>query len=510
MFNNLSNLELASLIGLGATLMVIISNLIANKKMGLISVVIYVAVLSSYVLKYFSSTNFNKIFGSIDKIDLYMQIASGAALVISLICLCIKTNSRRRYVNLIKYGSVKTGALVGYISKNHKLIHYNKTIEDILKKEKDPSLAIKELYINGNVSEDKNLLKIFGKNNLVQDEVVRYQLIYLNNVEVEYDFIKTAVLKKKKLLGYILIDKTVTNTLRETTADEMKKSMYVYLDLLNMPIAYFDRTSSSYICSASLVRLLGIDSVVIKYDDFKKKIHKDDLGIFENKVIDKNSPSSVIYRLNTKHGLIYFEEVITLYNEEEYIVIKKVEVNNISGLKYFTHRDMINEINTRQDFDYGILMINFKDVQRYVIEKSREFVDALVSKFFTKINESYLKDQFTIYKLGAYEFALIVNYKEKVDMIIRDFSKNISELLYQEVTINNQKFKMATDIGVVYAKDFINKDKRSLIKAAFDIITEVTNPNYTLNYSIYEVVEEKQFSLEDLGINLDEDLKDYE
>lgn len=510
MFNNLSNLELASLIGLGATFMVIISNLIANKKIGLISFILYLAVLGSYILKYFSVSNFNKIFGSVNKIDLYLQIASGGVLLLSLGCLVLFTHLKRRFNNLVKYGSVMTGSVLGFISKKHKLIHYNKTIEDILKKENDQNLQLKELYVNGNNLDTSLIKKLLGNNAGKVEEKVKYQLVYQNNVEYDFEFSKLPVKKKKKLLGYILVDNTVTNTLKEKTSEEIKKSMYIYLDLLNMPIAYFEKENFSYICSTSMIRLLGLENRVIKYDDFKKKIHKDDVGIFESKVFKKDNSSSVLYRLNTKQGLVWFEESTIVHNESDFMVIKKVEINNISGLKYLTHRDLINDINTRQDFDYGVLMVNFKDVEKFVIEKSREFVDALVNKFFTKVNEVYLKDQFTIYKLGAYEFALVINYKEKIDVLVRDFSKNMSDLLSQEITINNLKYKMTTDIGVVYAEDFKNKDKRSLIKALFDVITEVSDPNFTPNYSIYQTVEEKEFTLEDLGIDLDEDLGDYE
>ncbi|MFA5543552.1 MAG: hypothetical protein WC008_01635 [Bacilli bacterium] len=510
MFSNLSNLELASLIGLGATLMIFVSNLIANKKIGFFSFVLYLLVLGSYVLKYFFATTFNKLLGSISKIDLYMQIASGAVLLIALLCLFVFTSKRLRFNNLIKYGSIMKGPVIGFISKKHKLVHFNKTIEDILKKQKDQSLELKELYVNGNNLDPKIIKKVLGNNAGKIEEKVRYQLIYQNNLEYDFEFSKIPIKKNKSLLGYILVDDTVTNTFKQSTNEEMKKNMYIYLDLLNLPLAYFEKESFSYVCSSSLIRLLGLETRVIKYDDFKKRIHKDDVAIFNNKEFKKNNSLSVLYRLNTKQGLIWVEESTIIYNDLEYMVIKRVEINNISGLKYLTHRDMINDINARQDFDYGILMVNFKDVEKYVIEKSREFVDALVNKFFTKVNDSYLKDQFTIYKLGAYEFALIINFKEKIDVLVRDFSKGISDLLLQEVIINNAKYKMATDIGVVYAKDFEGKEKRSLIKAAFDVITEVSDPNFSPNYSIYQVVEEKEFNLEDLGINLDEDLEDYE
>ena len=57
------------------------------------------------------------------------------------------------------------------------------------------------------------------------------------------------------------------------------------------------------------------------------------------------------------------------------VVIKKVEINNISGLKYLTHRDLINDINTRQDFDYGVLMVNFKDVEKFVSKNAKSEAD---------------------------------------------------------------------------------------------------------------------------------------
>src|SRR5690606_4704114 len=100
------------------------------------------------------------------------------------------THLKRRFNNLVKYGSVMTGSVLGFISKKHKLIHYNKTIEDILKKENDQNLQLKELYVNGNNLDTSLIKKLLGNNAGKIEEKVKYQLVYQNNVEYDFEFSK--------------------------------------------------------------------------------------------------------------------------------------------------------------------------------------------------------------------------------------------------------------------------------------------------------------------------------
>ena len=499
MFSEISNWELISIVVMGMTLILIFTNLLANKKFSWLSFILLLLVLATYGLKYFSSTNFNKLFGNISFIEMAMQIASGLVFLISFFAFVKSTNFNSIKKLLYKEVMLLNKNLYAVVSRNNKILVYDKKIKELLNKEYDG-----DLFVNG------SKVNHLTKENLVnfKDEVVNLKIVENENIITEIKLTKQEINVNKRFIGFALVDVSLKKNISEES--NLKNDILVYMDLLNNPLAYLDTASLNYICSSNFAKLLNLQEKVLKLEDLKKLVYIEDLSIYETKLNGANLPNSYSYRLNTNKGPMWFEESTARINNKEYTLIKKIDSNNISGLKYGTHRDFIHLVTNKKDYNFGILMLNFTGLEKYLLDKPHEFIDALINKFFIKINEGFLKDQFFVYKIGSFEFAMVVEGTNNIDSLVREFGKNISPLLTQSIFVNGTKYELNTEVGIVYGTDFEDKTTKDMIKASFDIMAEVTNPNFKEKFSIYQPVKPIEFSLVELGINIDEDLSKYE
>lgn len=499
MFTGMSGLELISIVLMGMTLILILANLIANKKFSWINLFLFLIIFGVYVLKYFSKTNFDKVFGKIGYIELYMQMTSGAIFLITLLLFIIATDNMRKNKALLKEVVVLSHNVLGVTNRKNKILAYDQKIKSLLNKEYDGDVFIQGSKINQITKKD--LFKF-------KDDFISVKIVKNDTIVDEIKISKQEVRPKKKLLGYAFMD--ISSKKFAIDAVNFKNDILVYMDLLNQPIAYFDEPTLSYVCSTSLIKLLDLKEKTVKLSDFKNLILKEDLSVYETKLNKSVHPGTYSYRLNTSKGPVWFEESTVNINNKEYTLIKMTEYNNISGIKYGTHRDFVHLISNKKDLNYGILMINFIGIEKYLVDKPHEFIDALINNFFVKVNEGFLRGQFLVYKIGTFEFAMVVEDTVNVDILVREFGKNISPLLTQTINVNDVQYELNTEIGIVYGSDFEEADPKDIIKASFDIIAEVSNPTFKERFSIYQPVKRTEFSLMELGIDIDEDLSKYE
>jgi hypothetical protein len=506
--------EIASLICLGIAIGFIIADLINNKNFSILAIILFVVVGAAYGVRYFLPKDYAKYFQNIKNIKTYYLVAGGTNLLVAFLMYYIHNIKRNRNLLLLKEGVFFDDSnFVAYISKSNHLVQSSKRLEDIFKKNQVKSqkgeLLLKYFVVDGSELDPKFLEKAVINCNGKINEPVNFKFIYSNSLIVEMNIVKKAVLKGKKKCGYILVDNTITNSYKSTVNSEFKKNLYIYLDLFNEPLAYFDQDEKAYIASHSLLELLNLDNNRILKDDFKKLMHSDDISNYEKSTIELDKVNTINYRLNSKNGYIWFEESKASFFNNDFILMKKVDVTIASKVVFGNYNGLVKLVDSfcEQNKQFGLIVMNTTNIPKISGTMGKDFTEILLSKFFVKILNGPLKDQVNVFKIGSIEYVLVIERTEYLDLVIRDLDNKTSDLISQDIYINNSKYTVECELGIVASKDFEKPESRTIIKAAFDVLKEATDPDFLNDYSIYQPKAQitQEYSLADLGIDLEED-----
>jgi hypothetical protein len=346
--------------------------------------------------------------------------------------------------------------------------------------------------------EKENKIRMLQDSNIAEDEI-KYQE-EKSKIKSMYDKIIEELQSKPE-------DKTVKLDLERN----YKRNLFIYLDLLNQPIAYLDKTKDCYVLTSSLSKFLNAAGRIITIDNLKKLIHPEDLTIFASYQITENNINKRFFRLKSGNSYYWFEEKVLKYFGNDFIILKKTDSSNLVKLNFKDYNEMVKKIeyNYKQNLDFGLVIINMSNLTVITKEMGTEFTELIINKFFTTILNSNLKNQVRIFKISLEEYALIIDGQDHVELTIRNVANNQSILLSQDVYVNRKRNHIKCKLGIVSSKDIAAKYPKLIINAAFETIKEAKDNNFENDYCIYNQYKtlKKEYSLKDLGIDLDEDLK---
>lgn len=507
--------QLGSILALAVAFSFILANLFSNKRASFFVVLLFIVMGFFIAIKYVAPNQYNKIVGNISKIDLYTLIAGGVIAFLSILSFIASSNKKYRQHLLIKNGiNCTDNNFVAYLNKKHKLIQISKKLEVINKKisEKDQQLGCKQIVVNGEEIALNTFNKVVANSKGTTDAPTNVKVVYASGMTEEMNLVLKPVYKYgKKVLGYILIDNT-NRALVQASTSEFKKNLYIYLDMLNQPLAYFDSDEEVFVVTRNLSEFLSLKNNRLSMGEFKKLVHKEDYDTMSEPKLENNKIKNVFMRLQTKVGYTWFEELVASFNNYEYILLRKADLSKLANLNVGSYESLVNSVNhyCEEGRQFGLVMINFANIPHIIAEYGQEVADILVNKFINNIVANILNNQAAIYKVGSLEYMFLIDKTVYLDLIVRELANKTTELLAQELIVNKYKIKVNSQMAVVYSKDVKKLDTSTVLKATFDTLKEASDPEFYKPYSIYQPKEEKEFSLADLGIDLDTDLSEFE
>ncbi|MDD4212682.1 MAG: hypothetical protein PHY42_04730 [Bacilli bacterium] len=505
-----------SFAGLGLAFGFIVANIIGNKKTCVVSIIFFVIALVVHLAKHVQQlqTYYNQFLGNIPYLKLIGFGIIGLALIISLISYITAAKKKNEEAVVFRQAKLleNTNVLV-YMSPNGRVLQISKKLNELLHNSQK-ELALKTLTINDEVVDhkkiDKNLFKYGKKTN----EPMLFQFLLNNNLTINMKMVKKEVYLSRKLVGYILLDAMTSVDECNENMTNLKRSFYIYFDLMDEPVAFFDEDQKNYVASRNLMEFLRVEENQIPLDQMRQIMHPDDLPIFDGKKVETDKYSRIQYRLSTKTGYSWFEEGSGNFFGKNFTVLKKIKVEDGSNLTFGTYKAFVSQVeaNIEAKKTFAIALLNLHSIPELSQTKGKEFANIALTKYFAKINNGVLKDQVQMYKIGAIEYALIIEGQEYFELLIRDFNNNVSEIMMQEIYVNKVLARVEAQVGMVLSKDISNPEARAMIKAAFDSLKEATDPEFLKDYSIYQPKEEisLDYSLQDLGIDFEkDDLKQF-
>lgn len=502
-------LEIIALIAVGLSLSFIIADGIANKKFSVISTFLFIVVALAFCIKFFSPKDYEKFFGDIKRIDLYYLLASGVEFLLSFILFLIHTHKTKAIKNLLLNGVNYTeNNFAAYLTLNNRFVLVSKKLDEVFKRsvEKNKELSLKQVFVNDKEVKYKKLSRVLGSNNFKIDESVNFKFVYANDFITEMNLTKKLVYRKKHKCGFVLIDNSVSNSYKYNLNLEFKRNLYLYFDLLDEAIAYYDEDNKEFVLTKMLRKELQADRDALSYETFLTLLHPDDVEVFKDVNIAEGKMSSINFRLLIKEDYVWFEENSIVLANKRFLLVKRMDLNKAGKVLFGNYRGLVKHITKLIDDQkyFGLIMVSMSNL-------NKDFADVLISKYFVRILNHVLKDQTAIYKIGLAEFAFLVESEEYLRHILSEIQNNTSELLKQVIMINKDKYELNCEIGMVLSTDVENKDARDVLKAAFDTLREVTDPDYPRNYSLYQKKNavEESYDLKALGIDLEKDLEKF-
>ena len=229
--------------------------------------------------------------------------------------------------------------------------------------------------------------------------------------------------------------------------------------------------------------------------------------------VENNKIKNAFIRLQSKVGYVWFEQLAASFNNFEFILLRKADLNKMTNINFGTYEGLVNNVNhlCQENKQFGLVMFHLVNIPDLLNEYGKDVADVLTNKFLTQILTNLLNNQVQVYKIGAIEYIMVMEKTAYLDLVVRDLANKASDLLTQEIIVNKYKLKVNSEVAIVYSKDVKALDASSILKITFETIKEASDPEFYKPYSIYQPKDERddEFSFEALGIDFDRDLSEF-
>ena len=347
--------------------------------------------------------------------------------------------------------------------------------------------------------------------NLIGD--VSNFLVYLfigSIVVFACSIIECIFMKNKRLIK----DKNKTS---EKVFIEKDTKLY-YFDLMLEDVAYYNNDKKCFVLNNSFRKRLDLSSIEVSLEEIGAYLYEEDKNAFSS-LKDKTK-----FRLNTISGASWYEYREEEIGDEKYILIHKVEdkLGNLSTVgNYKELNKILTEYETRGE-NFSIVLINIYSIKEVLQRnfpnlstlkdvREKDLRDVIVIKYLTAILNGDLKEIVTVYKIGGSEYAFLMKGKEIYGVVERALINNQSIFLGESIKIEDKTYSIKSKVALVNSKYVEISDNYHVINAAFDTLQVLIASSKKEDYQIYQKDSdnENNFNLKDMGIDLDNDIKQF-
>ena len=297
-----------------------------------------------------------------------------------------------------------------------------------------------------------------------------------------------------------------------------KDTKLYYMNLILEDVAYYNNDKKCFILNNSFRRRLDFPSIEASIDEIATYLYEEDKNAFSS-LKDKTK-----FRLNTISGASWYEYREELIGDEKYILIHKVE-DKLGSLSTVGNYKELNKILSdyeakRENFSIVLINIyairevlqrNFPNLATLKDVREKDLREIIVIKYLTAILNGDLKEMVTIYKIGGSEYAFVIKGKEAYGVVERALINNQSVFLSDNIKIEDKTYNVRSKVALVNSKYVEISDNYHVINAAFDTLQVLIASSKKEDYQIYQATgdDENNFDLKDMGIDLDNDIKQF-
>ena len=180
--------------------------------------------------------------------------------------------------------------------------------------------------------------------------------------------------------------------------------------------------------------ITGIKENEIKFEDYLKILHKDDLPQYKMKLekLSKKYPVySIKYRVKKDGNYLWINEsgkLIILRKKRSYIsTIKTMDIKRFPE----TDVDVLNALPdfkkmyaemqklSRSKSPYHLVVIQLSNIPKINEKYGRDFGDLMMGEYLSKLRYKFIKDNQSLFRITGIKFGLLIKDKTKFDLLDR-------------------------------------------------------------------------------------------
>lgn len=249
--------------------------------------------------------------------------------------------------------------------------------------------------------------------------------------------------------GYAIVasGESLTETYKLALASEAKKQLYVYLDLLDQPVAFFDHDKNVYVLTKSMAMMVNAATAEISPDEFASRIVESDRASFRNPNAIENVIRKFYTRITTVAGEKWLETDTLIYDGARYEVLTLADFKKNQAI--FLNKKDLGDALARLDAAgkpirlLGIHLANLPDIAQ---ETGHDATSVLISEFFVRLVRDRITTSEAIFTLSSLDYALLFDDADAFASVLADLSKNYSEIVKMTMLIGNHEYTLMNQV----------------------------------------------------------------
>lgn len=445
--------------------------ILRNRKISIPTLILEVITIGGFTYAVYNRYKYD------GKLELILGIYVFAAFITNLILYLLVYTADKKNDKIVYSTAVVEDKILGYLNSHGKLIYYTDEFFKLLKvnNKKELTKAIKNVTIDKVDVSLKEFLKQLT-DNVEKNYSVVFEL--QNSKIVALELSKRKIINNGKLLGFILLNQKQQSHHQEVIAPKLKSNV---LDIINEAAMVFDADNNKYQLNQKMMKALELTTPELL--NLNQYIYVDDLKMLDKRAKNNGEKSKIYYRLNTSYRPMWVVENTSVVGDKVTRVIRETDFKSkIYQFKDYGMlvREIENLVSVNQNFYlFTISLENLKQIKERV---GKELSMVLATNYFSLLANE-IKD-LQVYELGYYKFAFIIRNDELYNKLIRELQNN-SILLNAKVSFNEVFYDLENFVGIFEKNKVDDRNAGNIINYALEALKLASDPNYTMNYSIY-------------------------
>lgn len=247
----------------------------------------------------------------------------------------------------------------------------------------------------------------------------------------------------------------------ESSSELLRRRFVSTIEIMDDGIAFRDSDDIIF-GSDRFIEYFGLEKNEFSVSELYQKIYRDDLPQYKSiieKTSKKNPKYSIDYRIEKDGNLLWIKETgkqIIIDKKVTYISIVKIldirlypqtEIEVLNGLQ--NTKKLLDEMQklSRLKTPYNFLNIQLTNIPQINEKYGRDVGDLMMGEYLKKLRYNFIKDNYSLYRIGGINFGLIIKDEKKYEILVRALQGS-GELLNLTVEFGGITQTLYPNIGI--------------------------------------------------------------
>jgi len=248
------------------------------------------------------------------------------------------------------------------------------------------------------------------------------------------------------------------------SSELLRKRFISTIELLHDGIAFRDQDELIY-GSDKYIELLGINENQFSFEEFEKRIYKDDLPQYKmvlEKLSKRNPIYTIDYRVKNGSHIHWVKEIGKKINVEKKSSI--ISIVRAMDIKQFPQSeiDVLNTLPNQQKlYDemqkltrtkkaYHLVIIQLTNIPKINEKYGRDVGDLMMGEYLKKLQYNFMKDSQSLFRIGGINYGLLIKDQKKFEFLERAL-QGAGELLNLNMVFGGVTQTLYPNLGIAEA-----------------------------------------------------------